>query len=82
MDLKKKSMYYENKKDVMFKPGDIVRIKHSELQNTPINMLITQKVTDCNKVLLGMKCLWFDKEEVPHEMVISTKDLELVKASE
>lgn len=67
---------------IMFKPGDIVRIKHEELNNVPANMLIIEKVLHLDGTLRGMKCIWFDKLEVPHEMILSTKDLCLVKAGQ
>jgi len=72
----------EKAKQIMFKPGDIVRIKHSELQYSPANMLITEKVLNKDNSLQGMRCVWFDKDEVPHEMILSTKDLLLVKSGE
>lgn len=73
-------MEEQNKSQIMFKPGDIVKIRHEELLNVPSNMLVIEKVTNEYGSLVGMKCIWFDKLEVPHEMIISTKDLKLVKA--
>ena len=67
---------------IMFKPGDIVRIKHEELMNVPSNMLIIEKVTNLDGTLRGMRCIWFDKQEVPHDIVLSTKDLCLVKSGQ
>lgn len=82
MDIKKKNSMGENKKQTMFKPGDIVKIKHAELENSPSNMLITEKVLNKDNSLQGMRCVWFDRDEVPHEMILSTKDLLLIKSGE
>lgn len=72
-------------KDILFqfyKPGDLVRLKHKEL-NSPV-MLIKDKVSrqfktedgDINNVFCGMRCVWFDKNNVLREAIFSTKDLE------
>jgi hypothetical protein len=49
-------------------------------------MLIQEKVTRQFKqgdqmynIFKGMKCIWFDKNNVLQEAVFSTKDLELYK---
>lgn len=61
-------------------PGDLVTLKHDEL-NSPI-MLVQEKVSKqfkhgdelCN-MFIGMKCIWFDKNNVLREGIFSTKDL-------
>lgn len=65
--------------------GDLVVLNKDEL-NSPI-MLIKEKVTRqfktdtgaINNVFRGMKCIWFDKNNVLQEAVFSTKDLKLYK---
>lgn len=67
-----------------YKPGDLVILKHAEL-NSPI-MLVQEKVTRQFKqggkicdMFKGMKCIWFDKNNVLQEAIFSTKDLQLYK---
>lgn len=64
-------------------PGDVVVLKHKEL-NSPV-MLIVDKVTrtflnkdtnESNSTFVGMKCKWFTKDGAIQESVFSTKDLE------
>lgn len=69
---------------LFYTPGQLVTLKHKEL-NSPI-MLIQEKVTRQFKqrdqmynIFKGMKCIWFDKNNVLQEAVFSTKDLELYK---
>lgn len=65
-------------------PGDLVRVKH-KLDNRPV-MLITEKVTTPFKTadggvamtFIGMRCIWFDKNQSRQEGVFSTKDLEKI----
>lgn len=67
-----------------FNPGDLVRIKH-DLPNKPV-MLVYEKVTrslmnkngEKENVFIGIKCRWFDMNQVMHEAIFSTKDLEHV----
>lgn len=67
---------------VFFVPGDKVIVKHTELDNRPV-MLIKEKVEktirdkdgNMGSNFLGMRCLWFDKNQVLHEAIFSTKDL-------
>lgn len=64
-----------------YKPGDLVVLKHKELES-PI-MLIKDKVSrqfktdtgEIGNVFRGMKCIWFDKNNVLQEAIFSTKDL-------
>lgn len=64
-----------------FKPGDLVVLNKEELKS-PV-MLIKDKVTkqfktvtgETNNMFCGMKCIWFDKNNVLQEAVFSTKDL-------
>lgn len=66
---------------IYFIAGDIVEIKH-DIENKP-KMFITDKIVKSIKdkdgnienVFLGLKCKWFDKNQVLHEAIFSTKDL-------
>lgn len=68
-----------------YHPGNLVVLKHEEL-NSPI-MLVKEKVTrqfktdtgNISNIFRGMKCIWFDKNNVLQEAVFSTKDLKLYK---
>lgn len=70
---------------VYYNPGDTVVLNKEEL-NSPI-MMITEKVSrqfktdsgDVNNIFRGMKCVWFDKNNVLREAVFSTKDLKFYK---
>ena len=75
--------YDENK--VFYNAGDVVTIKH-DIPNKPV-MFVTEKVTrsllnkDTNEmenVFLGIKCRWFDKNQVLQEGLFSTKDLQKI----
>lgn len=66
---------------IFFKPGDLVVLNKEEL-NSPV-MLIKDKISRqfrtengemCNS-FKGMKCMWFDKNNVLQEAIFSTKDL-------
>ena len=70
---------------VFFRPGDIVKLKHSDIDNRP-NMLVIGKeilteTVNCpdgkkEKIsLLGMRCMWYDSNQTYQEKVYSTKDL-------
>lgn len=76
----------ENKEILVFyKPGDLVVLNKEELKS-PI-MLIKDKITrqfknkngDYENYFCGMKCIWFDKNNVLREAIFSTKDLKLYK---
>lgn len=65
-----------------FNPGDLVVVRH-ELPNKPV-MWVVEKSTrslfnkDTNEkenVFLGIKCRWFDVNQVLHEELFSTKDI-------
>lgn len=63
---------------IYFKPGNLVILKHREL-NSPV-MLITEKkiISDGNNIsLIGMRCIWFDQMGQLWDYIFSTKDLEL-----
>lgn len=72
--------YDENK--VFYNPGDIVTIKH-DIPNKPImwvvekstRSLINKDTQEMENVFLGIKCRWFDNNQVMHEELFSTKDL-------
>lgn len=63
-----------------FKPGDIVKLKHEQL-NSPV-MYVVEKVTktfkhnnELTNIFKGIRCRWFDVNMVLQEAVFSTKDL-------
>ena len=66
---------------IFYNPGDLVKVKH-ELNNTPV-MYVIEKSTKSiinksgNKetIFLGIKCRWFDNNNVLREGIFSTKDL-------
>lgn len=68
---------------VYFVPGDIVTIRHEELENRP-TMYIVEKVTktiinkestEKGNLFIGVRCRWFSKDGKLQEAVFSTKDL-------
>lgn len=69
---------------IYFVAGDIVEIRHN-IENKP-KMFVTDKITKSIKdkdgnienVFLGLKCKWYDKNQVLHEAIFSTKDLKHV----
>ena len=72
-----------NDNRVFFNPGEIVKLRHSQLDNIP-NMYVVEKVTrtivnkenNSNDVaFIGIKCRWFDKNSCLREAIFSTKDL-------
>ena len=76
-------MYNEfDENRVYFNPGDIVTIRH-DIDNKP-TMFVVEKVTrsmynketnEKENIFLGIKCRWFDKNQVMQEGLFSTKDL-------
>lgn len=63
-------------------PGDIVKLKHSKLNNVP-TMYVVEKVTRLYKQdnetvssFKGIRCRWFNKNQDMCEAVFSSKDLE------
>ena len=69
---------------IFFVAGDIVEVRH-DIDNKP-KMFVTEKVTKSVKdkngnidtMFLGLRCKWFDKQQVLHEAIFSTKDLKHV----
>lgn len=69
---------------IFFVAGDIVEVRHN-IDNKP-RMFVTDKITKSIKdkdgnienVFLGLKCKWYDKNQVLHEAIFSTKDLKHV----
>lgn len=66
-------------------PGDIVKLRHNELDNIPI-MYVVEKVTRMYKhddemlsTFKGIRCRWFNNNQDLCEGVFSSKDLEKVK---
>ena len=75
-------MFNDLEDKIYFNPGDIVTIKH-DIPNNPI-MFVLEKSTrslynkdtqEKENVFLGIKCRWFDKNQVLQEGLFSTKDL-------
>lgn len=66
---------------IYFVAGDTVEVRHN-IENKP-KMFVTDKITKSIKdkdgnienVFLGLKCKWYDKNQVLHEAIFSTKDL-------
>lgn len=72
----------ENEK-VYFKPGELVQLKQ-DLPNKPImlvvkkeNSILRNKVSD-DKILKGIRCRWFTKDQFLQEAIFNTKDLEYI----
>lgn len=69
---------------IYFVAGDIVEVRHN-IENKP-KMFVTDKIMKSIKdkdgnienVFLGLKCKWYDKNQVLHEAIFSTKDLKHV----
>lgn len=70
---------------VYFMPGDMVQVRQ-DIDNKPV-MIVKEKETkrftpnkdESNKdFLIGIRCIWFDKEQRLQEAVFNTKDLILV----
>ena len=69
---------------IYFVAGDIVEVRHN-IDNKP-KMFVTDKITKSIKdkdgnienIFLGLKCKWYDKNQVLHEAIFSTKDLKHV----
>lgn len=66
---------------IFFNAGQIVRLKHDNLENVP-NMMVVEKVSrsmikngERETIFMGIKCRWFDKNGVLQEAIFSTKDL-------
>lgn len=76
-------MMTENEK-IYFVAGDLVEVRH-EIDNKP-KMFVTDKIIKSIKdkdgnvesMFLGLKCKWYDKNQVLHEAIFSTKDLKHV----
>lgn len=65
-----------------FNPGDIVKIRHTQLKNTPV-MYVVEKVTRSYKhndetinSFKGIRCRWFNNNGDLCEEIFSSKDLE------
>lgn len=70
---------------IYFMPGDLVQVRQN-VDNKPV-MIVKEKETKRftpNKeeqgkdFLVGIRCVWFDKEQRLQEAVFNTKDLILV----
>lgn len=66
---------------IFFNPGDVVKVRH-QIDHIP-TMYVIEKVTrnvvlkdgDKESMFIGIKCRWFDANNVLREAVFSTKDL-------
>ena len=76
---------FMNEEKVYFAPGDLVQIRQ-DIDNKPV-MIVKEKETkrfNPNKeelgsnFLVGIRCIWFDKEQRLQEAVFNTKDLILI----
>ena len=68
-----------------FNPGDIVRVRHTQLKNTPV-MYVVEKVTRSYKhndetinSFKGIKCRWFNNNGDLCEEIFSSKKKKKVK---
>lgn len=74
----------ENKEKVFLQPGDLVTFKQ-DIPNKPV-MMVVRKETNMFKnqpsgiSLKGIRCRWFTDSKFVQEIVVSTKDLVLVKS--
>lgn len=70
---------------VYLTPGNIVRVKHN-IENRP-KMIVTEKANKSIKnkdgeyesLFVGIKCIWFDKNQDLQTAIFNTKDLELIE---
>lgn len=82
--MNKMEMIIEEK--IYFNPGDLVKVRHRDLTNVP-NMYVVEKITrnittkdgNTDNVFVGIRCRYFDTNQVLREAIFSTKDLEHVK---
>ena len=71
----------DTEKPIYFIPGDRVQVRH-DIENKP-TMYVIEKVVksirtkenERENIFLGIKCRWYDKNQVLHEAIFSTKDL-------
>lgn len=74
----------EGKEKIFLQPGDIVTLKQ-DVPNKP-TMIVVRKEINVFKdqpsgiALKGIRCRWFTTNGFVQEMVVSTKDLVLVKS--
>lgn len=69
-----------------FNPGEIVRVRHNQLENVPV-MYVVEKVTKTLKkadsstetLFVGIRARWFDNTGRLQEAIFSSKDLEHIK---
>ena len=67
---------------VYFNPGDIVTVRH-DVENKPqmwvieksVRSMYNKETNEKENIFLGIKCRWFDKNQVMQEGLFSTKDL-------
>ena len=72
--------YDENR--VYYNAGDVVTVRH-DIPNKPVmwvvekcvRSLFKKETNEMENVFLGIKGRWFDKNQVLHEELFSTKDL-------
>ena len=73
---KKKSVMNEKEESVFFRAGDVVRVE--DLHETP-EMLVRGREFDDDKSFLGIRCMWFDTNNVMQEGIFNTKELVKVR---
>ena len=80
------TMYNEfEEQKVYYNPGDLVTVKHN-ISNKPTmwvvekstRSLINKDTNEKENIFLGIKCRWFDNNQVLHEDLFSTKDIKHV----
>ena len=70
-----------NDEKIYYTPGQVVMVKH-DIENKP-RMFVIEKVTknfldkdgEKTSFFVGIKCGWFDAQQIYREGIFSTKDL-------
>lgn len=71
-----------NDERVYFTPGDVVIVRHEQLDNRPV-MYVVEKISrsivnkdgDRENVFMGIRTRWFSEDGKLQEATFSTKDL-------
>lgn len=74
----------ETKEKIFLQPGDLVTLKQ-DIPNKPIMLVVRKEINvfrdqPTGIALKGIRCRWFTKDGFVQEMVVSTKDLVLVRS--
>lgn len=74
----------EAKEKIFLQPGDLVTLKQ-DIPNKPVMVVVRKEINVFKDqpggiALKGIRCRWFTATGFVQEMVVSTKDLILVKS--